>query len=64
VQSLYLNAAGDKVITGTFDGMVKIWEIATGKCLLSMQGDSSNIDAIEVMYEEGRIISHSSCAIE
>jgi WD40 repeat protein len=43
---LALNLDGTRLATASWDGMIKVWDTATGEELLSLPGDSARVYAV------------------
>ncbi len=52
------HAGGGKIVTGGIDGRVKVWDVYSGKCLMTMEGHTDKVSAVVVV--DGRVISGSN----
>eukprot|EP00698_Gefionella_okellyi_P010734 TRINITY_DN2803_c0_g2_i1.p1 TRINITY_DN2803_c0_g2~~TRINITY_DN2803_c0_g2_i1.p1 ORF type:complete len:548 (+),score=82.56 TRINITY_DN2803_c0_g2_i1:204-1847(+) len=50
VNTINFNASGDRIITGSDDGTVKIWSTATRDCLQTLRGHNTNVFAANFLY--------------
>ncbi|MGB3548075.1 MAG: hypothetical protein WBA17_13955, partial [Saprospiraceae bacterium] len=50
---------GEKVISGSYDKTIKVWDITTGEQLLSLSGHSSFVKAVVVSLDGEKVISGS-----
>jgi dynein assembly factor with WDR repeat domains 1 len=43
IVSMNFNSDGDKIITGSFDGTARIWDVATGECIHTLLGHQGEL---------------------
>ncbi len=44
--SVALDSAGKRALSGGFDGVVKLWDLETGACLLALEGHTEQVIAV------------------
>ena len=59
VNSVAYSPDGTKIISGSKDETVKIWDANTGECLKTLEGHSSNVRSVAFSPDGKRIISGS-----
>ena len=62
VYSVAYSPDGTKIISGSYDNTIKIWDANTGQCLKTLKGHSSNVKSIAFSPDGSRIVSGSSDA--
>lgn len=51
---------GKKLVSGGADGVIKVWDIATGKSLFNLKGHNIDINSVSVSPDGKRVVSGSS----
>jgi len=46
VHSVSLSGDGEFIVSGSMDGQIRLWDIATGECLVATGGPWSRIDSV------------------
>ncbi|MBD2207657.1 hypothetical protein H6G15_34920, partial [Calothrix sp. FACHB-168] len=59
VRAIAVTADGQRVISGSSDNTLKIWNLQTGAKLFTLKGHSSSVNAIAVTADGQRVISAS-----
>src|SRR5258708_16232663 len=54
-----LSADGQLVASGSFDGMVKLWEAASGRLLATLQGHTSGVMGM-ALSGDGQLVASGS----
>jgi WD40 repeat protein len=60
VLALALSADGQRVISGSYDNTLKIWDVANGDCLHTLKGHTDSVRALVLSADGKRVISGSS----
>ena len=50
---------GGRLASGSDDGMIKIWDLATGECVATLEGHDDTVISVAVL-EGGRLASGSA----
>lgn len=48
---------GERVVSGSFDKTIRIWDIATGACIRTLTGHTREVRAVALTSDGGRIVS-------
>lgn len=59
IHSVAMTSDGGRAVSGADDGMLKVWELATGKCLHTMKGHTSVVRSVALTSDAGRAVSGS-----
>ncbi|KAJ3127712.1 POC1 centriolar protein A [Nowakowskiella sp. JEL0407] len=59
VKAVAISPDGDRIVSGSDDQMVKIWDSKTGKEIRTLQGHTDFVNAVVVTMDGSRIISGS-----
>jgi hypothetical protein len=59
VGSVCLSADGSRIISGSVDSTIKIWNAATGACEMSLEGHNDSVRSVCISVDGSRIISGS-----
>ena len=59
VLSVAYSLDGTKIISGSDDKTIKIWDANTGECLKTLEGHSSNVQSVAYSPDGTKIISGS-----
>ena len=51
---------GRRVVSGSSDKTLKVWDVATGKCLATLEGHSENVWSVSVFPDGRRLVSAST----
>ncbi len=57
VRSVALSADGGRVVSGGFDGTVRVWDAASGECVRELRGHTSFVLSIALSADGGRVVS-------
>jgi WD40 repeat protein len=60
VNSVAFSPDGKKVLSGSADNTLKMWDIATGKCLKTLSGHSGSVRAVAISPDGKNALSGSS----
>jgi WD40 repeat protein len=60
VLSVVYSPDGTKIISGSVDKTIKIWDANTGICLQTLEGHSSNVYSVAYSPDDKRIVSGSA----
>ena len=60
VTSVSLSPGGKRIVSGSGDGTVKVWDAQTGRETLTLKGHSSGVWSVSFSPDEKRIVSGSS----
>ena len=41
--SVAVSPDGRRVVSGGYDGTLKVWDVATGKCVVTLKGHSNDV---------------------
>ena len=50
--SVAINSSGTKVVTSSFDGTAKIWDINSGQCLHTLTGHTDSINSVAISSDK------------
>ena len=50
---------GRRVVSGSTDSTLKVWNVATGKCVATLEGHSDQVNGVAVFPDGRRIVSGS-----
>ena len=50
---------GRRVVSGSNDKTLKVWDVATGKCVATLEGHSSDVYCVAVFPDGRRVVSGS-----
>jgi COMPASS component SWD3 len=53
------NPQGNLTITGSLDGVVRLWDVRSGKCVMSLEAHSRRICAASFNYDGNRFVTSS-----
>ncbi len=56
--SVAINSSGTKVVTSSFDGTAKIWDINSGQCLHTLTGHTDSINSVAISSD--KVVTGSS----
>jgi WD40 repeat protein len=59
VISVAYSPYGTKIVSGSGDGIIKIWDANTGQCLKTLEGHSDDVNSVAYSPDGKRIISGS-----
>ena len=59
VRSVALSADGDRVVSGSDDGTVRVWEAASGECVRELRGHTGWVRSVALSADGGRVVSGS-----
>ncbi|KAK7426210.1 hypothetical protein QQZ08_007239 [Neonectria magnoliae] len=59
VNSVVFSADGQRLASGSYDGTVKIWDIATGACIQTLEGHSGLVNSVVFSADGQRLASGS-----
>ena len=59
VNSVAYSPDGTKIISGSDDATIKIWEANTGQCLKTLKGHSDDVESVAYSPDGTKIISGS-----
>ena len=59
VNSVAYSPDGTKIISGSFDKTIKIWDANTGECLETLEGHSGSVKSVSYSPDGKNIISGS-----
>ena len=51
IVSLNFDSKGERVITGSFDHTVKIWDVRLGRCIHTLSGHNGEISSTQVIRD-------------
>jgi hypothetical protein len=57
VSSMSFSRDGQTIVTGSWDGMVKVWDMKTGMLLQKMTAHSGQVNAVTIDHKKNTIIS-------
>jgi WD40 repeat protein len=60
VTSVSFSPDGKRIVSGSFDRTVKVWDAQTGEELLTLKGHSGNVRSVSFSPDGKRIVSGSS----
>ena len=60
VNSVAYSPDGTKIISGSFDGIIKIWDVNTGECLKTLEGHEYSVNSVAYSPDGTKIVSGSS----
>ena len=60
VRSVAVFPSGDRVVSGSFDKTLKLWDASTGECLATWKGHSDNVNSVAVFPSGDRVVSGSA----
>ena len=60
VRSIAYSPDGTKIVSGSYDETIKIWDANTGKCLKTLEGHLSFVESVAFSPDGTKIISGSS----
>jgi len=60
IQAVVVTPDGSRVVSGSSDNTIKIWDLASGQELHTLSGHSDNVNAVAVTPDGSRVISGSS----
>ena len=60
VLTVMVTPDGSRVLSGSTDNTMKVWDIDTGECLITIAGHSSSVLATAITSDGSRVVSGSS----
>ncbi|RYP27056.1 hypothetical protein DL767_007830 [Monosporascus sp. MG133] len=60
VSSVAFSPEGSRLVSGSFDGTIKIWDAATGACLSTLTGHDDSVSSVAFSPDGSRLASGSS----
>jgi WD40 repeat protein len=60
IQSIALSANGRRVVSGSHDNTIRVWDSKTGECLKVLEGHAGCVQSLVLSAAGGRIVSGSS----
>jgi hypothetical protein len=60
VNSLVLSADGRRVVSGSYDNTLRIWDMETGQCLQVLEGHTSMVSSLVLSADGRRVVSGSN----
>jgi WD40 repeat protein len=60
ISGLAWNPSGTRIASASWDGDLKIWDPATGECLLTLRGSASNLNDVAWSADGARIATNSA----
>ncbi len=59
VNSVAISQDGSKIVSGSWDNSIKIWDSATGKALKRLEGHTSPVTSVAISQDGSKIVSGS-----
>jgi WD40 repeat protein len=50
---------GRRVVSGSFDKTLKVWDVATGECVATLEGHSERVVGVAISPDGRRVVSGS-----
>ena len=50
---------GRRVVSASYDRTLKVWDVATGECVATLEGHSKDINGVAVFPDGRRVVSAS-----
>ena len=60
IYSIAFSPDGTKIISGSSDKTIKIWDANTGQCLKTLEGHSNNVYSVAFSPDGTKIVSGST----
>ncbi len=59
VNSVGFNHDGTKIVSGSFDNTIRVWNVDTGECILTLKGHTSYVLSVGFNHDGTKIVSGS-----
>ncbi len=60
IKAISITPNGEQVVSGSSDGTLQVWNLATGKCMKVMEGHTDSVNAVSITPDGERAVSGSS----
>lgn len=64
IDSMAINSSGDIIVTGDWEGKVKIWNLHTGELKCTLEKHLNQVECVAISPDEQIIVSHSPSVIK
>ena len=59
VNSVGFNHDGTKIVSGSDDETIRVWNVDTGECILTLKGHTGNVYSVGFNHDGTKIVSGS-----